>query len=184
MRRFKLKARCGNHIERDEKGELITYKSGDTVSSDRDLVTMFPDKFELVSGQGSEDIPTAPEIPSPSKGKKGKKKGKKKDAVSETQSPEPGEKLSEHGIDVTANFPIVSELSIELKVFEKSKWFTVVDPENDEVLNEKKLRRDKVEGFLKDYLHDDDEDEDKDEDEDEDEDLDDDDEDEDDEKEK
>ena len=73
MQRFKLKARCGNHIERDEKCEMVTYKSRDTVSSDRELVTMFPDKFELVSGKGSEDIPTAPEIPSPSKGKKGKK---------------------------------------------------------------------------------------------------------------
>ena len=77
--------------------------------------------------------------------------------VSKSQSSELEEALeeSEHGVDVTSDFPIVSKLDMELKVFEKSKWFTVVDPENDEVLNEKKLRKGKVEGFLKDYLQDD-----------------------------
>ena len=44
---FKLKSNCGNHIETDRKCERITYKSGNVVPSDKDLVTMFPNKFEV-----------------------------------------------------------------------------------------------------------------------------------------
>jgi len=163
MERFRLKPRCGNHIERDKKGKPVTYKSGDIVESDRDLVTAFPGKFEVVPGQFSEDgVVTAPNIPEPSKKEKKITISPKKAISKKTEIPE-----SEYGVDVTKEFPTASE--VELKVFEKSKWLTVVDPDNNEVLNDKKLRRDKVEGFLADYLRDE-EDEDEDEDENEDED--------------
>jgi len=163
MGRFRLKPKCGNHIERDKKGKPVTYtsKSGhNIVESDRDLVTAFPGKFEVVPEQFSEDVPTAPDIPEPSKKEKKITISPKKVASKKTEIPE-----SEYGVDVTKEFPTASE--VELKVFEKLKWFTVVDPDNNEVLNDKKLRRDKVEGFLADYLRDE-EDEDEDENEDED----------------
>jgi len=144
MGRFRLRPRCGNHIEKNSEGKPITYKSGDVVKSDRDLTIAFPGKFEVVlGGDASEDMPTAPNIPKSSKKKK--ITTSPKESVSEkVEIPE-----SEHGVDVTKEFLTASEA--KLKVFEKSKWFTVVDPDNNEVLNEKKLRRGKVEDFLADY---------------------------------
>ena len=138
-----------------KKGNRITYKAGDKVPSDEDLVAKYPNKFELVSGQSSEGgvaVATAPDIPVP---RKVKGKGKS----SKSQSPDEMSKESEHGVDVTEDFPTAAK--VELKVFEKSKWFTVIDPDNGEVLSEKKLRKDKVEDFLADYLQDDDEDDDE-----------------------
>ena len=57
---FKLKAKVGTHVERDKKGKPVTYKSGDDVESEHDLVEMFSGKFERVL----EDSPeTSPKIP-------------------------------------------------------------------------------------------------------------------------
>jgi len=162
MGRFRLRPRCGNHIEKNSEDKPITYKSGDVVKSDRDLTIAFPGKFEVVlGGEASEDMPTAPNISKPSKKKK-ISTSPKESASKKVEIPE-----SEHGVDVTKEFPTASE--VKLKVFEKSKWFIVVDPDNNEVLNEKKLRKGKVEDFLADYSSPEDEDDDEDEDEDEDE---------------
>lgn len=143
---FLLKPKCGNHIgPPDKEGNRTTYKSGDRVSSDDDLVARYPSKFELAPGQSQEGrVATAPDIPTPSKSTI--KSKSKKSEISNIPEPE----KSEYGIDVTEEFPTASK--VELKVFEKSRWFTVVDPDNNEVLNDKKLRRDKVEGFLVGYL--------------------------------
>jgi len=148
MTLFRLKKKCGNHIgPPDKKGNRITYKAGSVVPSDEDLIAKHPSKFELVPGQFSEDgvaIATAkaPDIPAPIKSVVKKKE------IPETPAPDE----NEHGIDVTKEFPNAS--IVELKVFEKSKWFTVIDPDNGEVLNDKKLRRNKVESFLAGYLPD------------------------------
>ena len=145
MGRFKLKSGCGNHIERDKEGKSVTYKSGDVVPSDRDLVNLFSGKFEVVLEQFSEGgvaVATAPDIPGPARRRKKKKTSRR------NEEPEEGE----YGVDVTKEFSTASEVG--LQVFEKSKWFTVIDPEDDEVLNEKKLRKDKVEAFLASYLQD------------------------------
>ena len=171
MSTFRLKKKSGNHIgPPDAKGNRITYKSGDRVISDEDLVAKHPNKFELISASDEMPVPTSPNIPAPSKkkliGKKESKSTKHKD-MEEPIIPEASEK-SEHGVDVTKEFPTAIEA--ELLVFEKSKWFTVVDPDDDEVLNEKKLRRDKVEAFVADYLQDDDDEDNEDNDENEDED--------------
>jgi len=147
---YLLKKGCGNHIgPPDKKGNRITYKAGDKVISEDDLVAKFPKKFELLSsppvdGNAKPDIPVLD-----SKDKKvSKNKGTPKTVVPEE---------SEHGVDVTKEFPTAVEA--KLKVFEKSRWFTVIDPEDNEVLNEKKLRKKKVESFLADYLRPEDDDE-------------------------
>ena len=177
MEMFRLKLRSGNHVERYKKGELVTYKAGSVVSSDRDLVALFPDKFELISGRDLGKVATTPNIPKLSKKKKSDLEDKdvirNKDGTVYKDMEDPGfgvktSEESKYGIDVTEGFP--TALKVGLNVFEKSRWFTVVDPENDEVLNEKKLRKDKVEGFLKDYLHDEEEKEDEDDDDEEDDD--------------
>lgn len=145
---YLLKPKCGNYIGKpDADGNRITHKAGSKVSSDEDLVNKWPGKFELLSVSDEGPVPTAPKIPTPVV---------KKDSVAEKDMEEPDIKTpveNEHGVDVSKAFPTAAE--VELRVFEKSKWFTVVDPENGEVLNEKKLRKDKVEAFLAEYLPDD-----------------------------
>jgi len=156
---YLLKPKCGNYIGKpDADGNRITYKAGSKVSSDEDLVNKWPGKFELLSVSDEGSVPVAPEIPVPVV---------KKDFVTDKDMEEPiikTPKEGKHGIDVSDAFPTAAK--VELKVFEKSKWFTVVDPDNDEVLNEKKLRKDKVEAFLADYLPDDDDEDEDEEDED------------------
>ncbi len=163
---YRLKEKCGNHIgPPDAKGNRKTYTAGDKVTSDDDLVEKWSNKFVLVSPDEYKGAVKAPKIPNPKR-----KKSKDKDVEynkdgsvykdmedpvnvnkeSKTSVPEE----SEHGIDVTADFP--TALKVNLIVFEKLKWYTVVDPDNNEVLNEKKLRQSKVEPFLAEYLQDDD----------------------------
>ena len=145
---YLLKPKCGNYIgPPDSKGKRTTYKAGSRIVSDEDLVAKWPNKFSLVSVSDEAPLPTAPDIPVLDKKKEKQSKQKQKDMeepLVETSA------TSEYGVDVTKDFPTAAE--VNLQVFEKSKWFTVVDPDNGEVLNEKKLRRNKVENFLADYL--------------------------------
>ncbi len=145
---FRLKG--GNHVEDD-----VTYKSGDIIDSPRDLVAMFRGKFERAfdkeleakSTKGTKDktVPSKPAIPPVSEA----------DGKADKTKPEasPIIKEGEYGRDVTAEFPTAEELDV--MVFEKSKWYTVVDNEDNKVLNEKKLRAKEVQPFLDSYLEDD-----------------------------
>jgi len=169
---YLLKKGCGNFIGKpDAKGNRTTYKALDRVSSDEDLVEKWPGKFTLLSAAEVGPIPKAPKI---SGGKKNKKTTSEveynRDGTIYTDMEDPIVKKTpvenKHGVDVSEEFPTAAK--VDLQVFEKSKWFVVVDPENDEVLNEKKLRKDKVEPFLAEYLQEDEDEEDE-EDEDEDE---------------
>lgn len=152
--KFLLKPKCGDHVEPDANGKPVKYVAGDVVPSKIDLVRTFPEKFELVEGQEvskGEKLNT-PSIPLPNE-------VKREITNVESETPEPIESEtpseSEYGQDVSDEFPTASE--VNLKVFEKSKWYTVIDPEEDnEVLNEKKLRKNAVEDFLAQYLSDDD----------------------------
>lgn len=149
---FRLRKKCGNHIgPPDANGNRKTYKAGNVVPSEDDLVAKFPMKFELVQGQTEDDneIASVPNIPEPIKSKKTKTTV----AKSNTQKSSKVIK-SKYGEDVTEQFPLAKEL--DLQVFEKSKWFTVVD--DDVEVNDKKLRRKEVDSFLEDYSQIDDED--------------------------
>jgi len=103
---------------------------------------MYPNKFERdfpAEQKAGVVTATKPNIPPPID------KGEDEKTVS---SP-----LSDYGEDVTTEFPTAEQ--IEVKVFEKSNWFTVIDEVDNSVLNEKKLRRKEVEPFLIQYLEDD-----------------------------
>jgi len=121
---FKIKR--GTHYGRDGK----VYKKGEKVESTRDLVAVFsPGKFERdFAAEQKAGIVT----------------------VSKPNIPPPVDKKSEYGKDVTSEFPTAE--TVEVMVFEDSKWYTIVDKADDSVLNEKKLRRKNVEPFLKQYL--------------------------------
>jgi len=134
---FKLKR--GSHYQGDKK-----FMKGDTVESSHDLVTLFgKEKFERdYPAEQKAGIATInkPNIPSP--------------VAKADVDKEPGE----YGEDITSEFSTAEEA--EVTVFEKSNWCTVVDKEDGEVLNEKKLRRKDIEPFLEQYLTDEDVDED------------------------
>jgi len=144
---FKLKKDVASH--RDENGKV--YEPGDTIESEHDLVRMWPTKFDLISGSAKQtDIPSAPSIPAPAKtdGQKGKgsvevgtttlPKSKKKKGDEE--------KESAHGKNVTADFPSAKKGGF--KIYEKGNWFTVVDANDGEKMNEKALRKKDVQTFL------------------------------------
>jgi len=145
---FKLKDKVGGH---SENGKI--YKAGDTIESPHDLVDLFPNKFIRVDNvsAGGEGIavPATPTIPEPTKG----------EGVSIPPPPSPESKLepespveSKHGVDITDEFPIASK--VQLQVFKKGAWYTVVDPDDGEVMNEKKLRASQVTSFLQEYEED------------------------------
>jgi len=144
-----FKVKRGTHY-RDGK----VYKKGDTMESPIDQVAIygkerFERDFEAEQKAGIVVIDSKPNIPPPVG------VGVDKDGDdAEITSPS----LSEYGKDVTSEFPTAEEMSVT--VFEKSKWFTVVDADDNEVLNEKKLRRKDVEPFLEQYLDENEEDED------------------------
>jgi len=143
---FRLKEHCGQHVE-DGK----VYKSGDVIETERDLPTIFhgkdakgrnrDGKFERVhedlkdTGKKDTSRVQRPNIPP---------------GVSPKQETKVADEESVHGKDVTSEFPTAEK--VDVKVFEKSRWFTVVDMQDNSVLNEKKLRRKEVEPFLGQYL--------------------------------
>ena len=167
---YQIKKGCGNFIGKpDAKGNRTTYKALDRIQSDEDLEIKWPGRFTLISASDELPVSKAPKIPVGKKVKKDKKTTPEveynKDGTIYKDMEDPVIKTSvesEHGTDVSKDFPTAAK--VELQVFEKSKWFTVVDPDNGEVLNDKKLRRKNVEDFLADYVQDDkDEDDDDDE---------------------
>ena len=170
---YQIKKGCGDFIGKpDAKGNRITHKALDRIQSDEDLETKWPGRFTLISASDELPASKAPKIPDGKKVKKDKKTTLEveynKDGTVYKDMEDPIKKIpveNEHGVDVSKDFPTAAK--VDLQVFEKSKWFTVVDPDNGEVLNDKKLRKSKVEDFLADYLDDNEDAEDEDEDEDE-----------------
>ena len=135
-----FKVKKGTHYGRGGK----VYKKGDSVESSRDLASVFSkEKFErdyAAEQKVGVAVVDKPNIPLPV----AEVKESKEDDVKE---------FGEYGEDVTSEFPTADK--VEVMVFGKSKWYTVVDKADGEVLNEKKLRRKEVEPFLEQYLNDD-----------------------------
>jgi len=151
--KFRLKPKCGNHVESDSKGNPITYVSGDIVESNTDLAKKFPSKFvrvqEFEVDTKGESAP-APTIPLPED-----VVTKKNPQILEKEKLEKEKLEEQYGEDVSDSFPTAKK--VNLKVFEKGNWYIVLDPDDDNtILTEKKLRKSKVEDFLQEYLQDED----------------------------
>ena len=129
--RFRLVAKAGTHDVVDKAGLVTTYKAGDIIESDRDLRKQFEGKFELTSGDpDAEKVVSPPDIPLANKSIKSSTKVQ--------------------AVDVSDQFPLAEKVG--LKVLEKANWFTVIDPDNDDqVQNDKKLRKNQVDAFLAEY---------------------------------
>ena len=154
---FKLKERSGGHkvaSHVDENGREV--KPGDVIESSSDLEKLFRNKFERMPETVQGPIPK-PSIPIPLPGQSIEDKGGVDADTSQTPPDSPDSKdkdeektEGEYGKDVSALFPVAGE--VEMKVFEKNHWYTVVDTEDGEVMNEKKkLRKEEVTGFLEQY---------------------------------
>ncbi len=147
MTLYRLKKGCGDHVEVDKKGKPHSIKPGETFESHRDLIVKFckgnPDrcKFQKVY---PDDVPApdeAPNIPLPETADD--TGGEDTTTSSPTIHPEFGE-------DITSEFPLAEEK--EVKVYVKKHWCQIVDTTEDEeeVLNDSKLRRKNVNEFLAD----------------------------------
>ena len=147
MALYILKKNVGSHT--DLKGKK--YFSGDMIKSDVDLVVKFPGKFDLTneSMQPVVNTPSRPEIPGPMSD------------VGESESPtdptldidNDGDKIEEevkYGKDVTDQFE--DAVTAELKVYKRTQWYTIIDPDDGEILNNKKLRKKDVGSFLATYV--------------------------------
>ncbi len=145
----------GSHVQDGKK-----YKKGDLVETSLDLCSMFRGKFKRVykeelaelKDQGVEYVgaDNKPDIPKPEDVKPVETStSEKTETKQDTSTQEPVKPTSEHGKDVTSEFPTADKAG--LLVFEKSKWYTVVDKADNQVLNEKKLRKAEVEDFVEQY---------------------------------
>ncbi len=148
MTLYRLRKKCGDHIEVDKKGKAHSIKPGETFESHRDLIAKFckgnPDrcKFQKVYPDDVVTPDEAPNIPSPG-GAVVDKGGEDTTASRPIIHPEFGE-------DITSEFPLAEEK--EVKVYVKKHWCQIVDTTEDEeeILNESKLRRKNVNEFLAD----------------------------------
>ncbi len=156
----------GGHVQNGK-----AYKKGDIIRTSLNLNRMFGSKFvrvhEDLDDTGTTDTSgfKKPQIPPPVVDKKAAKEPEPvEDAeelndvdVEEVEEVEEKEEAEEkeqpegkHGKDVSSEFETAK--TIEVSVFEKKNWFTVVDKQDGAVLNDKKLRRKAVEPFLKQYV--------------------------------
>jgi len=152
---FKLKKGVGVHTHTDGK----TYEAEEIIESDVNLENAFRGKFEKVY----EPPEIKKKIPQPTIAKKkpiistpAKGKGEDKVAPHTKSSPKPAvtepkteHKYSEYGKDISAEFPLAEV--VQLVVCERAHWCTVIDPEDDEVMNPTKLRKKDVPKFLEQY---------------------------------
>lgn len=148
---FRLKPKCGNHSQMNEKtGEIdiFTADSGELIGSVVDLCKMFPNKFEQVDVPGAVLKQTKKQKDAvqavAEKGAEGVADPNIDDDEDEDQKP--------LGKDVTRNYPIAVEQ--DFKVFYvkfKGRWITEAD-DPFKALNEKPLKKDKVIPFIEDYL--------------------------------
>ncbi len=125
----------GMHVEGG-----VTYKKGDKVESEHDLLAMFVNKFS--TQPLSEDGMPAAEVV-----KEEKKEKEKKTPSTETEDKD------ERGEDVTAEFQ--DAVDNDLLVFTKGSWYYIFDPESDTPdvqINEKGIKKDAVTKSIDNYL--------------------------------
>ncbi len=161
LRKEVNKQPCGDHVEIDEQGKQHLIKPGETFESHRDLIAKFCKgksgnrcRFEKLH---PDDIPTPDDTPNiPSPGAVSNTGGEDTTTSSPIIHPEFGE-------DITSEFPLAEEK--EVKVYIKKHWCQVIDETEDEeeVLNDAKLRKKHVNKFLEDLEEVEDEEEEEDE---------------------
>lgn len=142
---FKMKSGVGSHAEPGPDGRVVIHKAGDNaiIESDRDLVTMFPNKFERVD----EINPAKPEKSDVQKAAEEGFKG----VMPPADPPAEQEEEEPLGRDVTHRFPLAEEE--DFKVFAKGGAFFVVEADDPDVpLNDKPLKRKDVEQFVEQNL--------------------------------
>jgi len=142
----------GNHVQ-DEK----TYKKGDVVETNMDLVTMFPRKFNEIVGPGKK---AQKEV----KGKTLNDELKEQGIDDLTGLPKEDADVdididvcdikSALGKNVTELYPLATENN--LVVLRKNSWFHVADADNPDVaLNAKGMKKVAVKEFVEEIIEED-----------------------------
>lgn len=139
---------------RDRQGN--DFVPGQIVTSQANLVRIFPNHFELVETKPAPvvdapetkpaDAPTAPQVaPEPTK------------AADDQPVESPGEAapaaataVPDRGIPSTSDFPAALQAGFE--VFRRGGYYFVYRPDSPEAVNEKGLRTPQVEAFIGDLL--------------------------------
>jgi len=156
----------GRHRQRS-----VVYSKGDIIESDTDLVKAFKNKFvrmyelerpedSVVEKPGKPNIPSnkssegkgekdCPESPEPDEDEVVDEDDVDEDDVDEDDEDDELEeaRLSKYGSNITSSYSDAEEFG--LRVYQNAqKWVTVVDVNEDKVLNKRKLRPAQVEAFL------------------------------------
>jgi len=146
---FRFKLIGGSYVE-DEK----SYSRGAEVLSRHNLVKLFPNKFVLLETlpdlvEEEVDEFDRPPIPTP---KKNKVQGAAVPEAPLDPSSAEEEPSTGYGQDVSADYP--KALSNGLNVFRNTadKGYYIVNPETNEVLNVKAIRKSEIQPFLDEYL--------------------------------
>ena len=152
--KYKLKDNVGPHSHQEPGEEPFDVKPGDIVDTDAPLDRMFPDKFVPVEGLPPTPAVDPDEEETPIKVKEqpavkepAKKATEKKDKKKSTKKPPKAKPFK----DVTEKFSHAKEE--DFKVFTKDRGYWVAEADDpNTILNEKKLKKGEVDGFIDAYL--------------------------------
>jgi hypothetical protein len=134
-----FKVLAGSH-QQDGK----TYKVGQIVPSEVNLVKLFRNKFQQAEKPAevddeTNDVGTAPDLSSTLE-----------DKGADNLNINVKDLVKKYGVNVTTQFPTAAK--VKMLVFQKVNWFTPVDSFDGTVMCDRKLRVKEVEPFLKQYL--------------------------------
>jgi hypothetical protein len=144
---FKLKPKVGSHSEKNDEGHIEVYKAseGRVIETEKDLVAMFPEKFERVKGFDDADTPEKTDVSEAAEAGAA-------DIAPPAPTPVPEAPVeSPLGKDRTDKFSHAKEN--DFKVFSDGGAFYVTDVDDiEKALNDKPLKRQQVDSFVDEYL--------------------------------
>lgn len=130
-----------------------SYKKGDIVRSQRQLDTIFRGKFQQVAESGlpieTEIGDSLPKLTSEEAQWLGASPDVDTSKVDTTEKESPD--FAEYGKDVTdKSFPEAAKAG--MRIFRKKSFYTVIDTDDNSVMNSKKLKREQLEEFIGDFI--------------------------------
>lgn len=146
---FKLRRGAGTHTQQEREpktGDIVDvvyhWEKNPVVESELDLLTMFPNKFDVINDQQNVVAHKAPAIPMSEPDE-----GVGDEAPDSSSVPEYEEKF---GDNVTDKFEDAEAAG--LLVFCTANWYKVIDPDGGMEINSKRIRKKAVADLLKKFV--------------------------------
>lgn len=137
--KFQLLPGAGQHIGYDEQRKVKTFVAGDVIQSEKDLVLLFPNKFQRIDGEFAQE-PTVNQA-----GHANRTKGE--------HIPTPEEKDSVVlGKDITSKIKIARENDLKVFLTEDAKYYVVEADDVDVPIHPQPLLKKEVVPFIEKYL--------------------------------